>query len=169
MQQNSSNSKVIKRKKVSVYTRKLKDGEVVPMVVDRAFKRVFADENHLERLNLLLGVVLNKKVNVIRILNNELIGRSRKTRKRAVDLVYEVEDYGLCNIEVNSALKWSRERNFGYLCRVIGEDDYLDVSEDEYAALKALRAMNGETYEKVDEVFSTKNAQISEYEAKIEE
>ena len=131
MQQNSSNSKVIKRKKVSVYTRKLKDGEVVPMVVDRAFKRVFADENHLERLNLLLGVVLNKKVNVIRILNNELIGRSRKTRKRAVDLVCEVEDYGLCNIEVNSALKWSRERNFGYLCRVIGEDDYLDVSEDE--------------------------------------
>ena len=45
----------------------------------------------------------------------------------------------------------------------------LDVSEDEYAALKALRAMNGETYEKVDEVFSTKNEQISEYEAKIEE
>lgn len=45
----------------------------------------------------------------------------------------------------------------------------LDVSEEEYTALKALRAMNGETYEKVDEVFSTKNEQISEYEAKIEE
>ena len=131
MQKNSSSLKDIKRKKVSIYTRKLKDGEVVPMVVDRAFKRVFADENHLERLNLLLGVVLDKKVNVIRIINNELIGRSRKTRKRAVDLVCEVEDYGLCNIEVNSSLKWSHERNFGYLCRVIGEDDYLDIPEDE--------------------------------------
>ena len=68
MQKSCSSLKGIKRKKVSVYTRKLKDREVVPMVVDRAFKRVFADENHLERLNLLLGVVLDKKVNVIRIL-----------------------------------------------------------------------------------------------------
>ena len=55
MQNNSSNSKGIKRKKVNIYTRKLKDGEVVPMVVDRAFKRVFADENHLERLNFAFG------------------------------------------------------------------------------------------------------------------
>ena len=48
MQKSCSSLKGIKRKKVSVYTRKLKDREVVPMVVDRAFKRVFADENHLE-------------------------------------------------------------------------------------------------------------------------
>ena len=131
MEKNSSNSKSLKRKKVSVYTRKLKDGEVVPMLVDRAFKKVFADENHLERLNLLLRVVLDKKVKVIRIINNELIGRSRKTRKRAVDLVCEVDGYGICNIEVNSSINWSKERNFGYLCRVIGEDDYLNAVEDE--------------------------------------
>ena len=131
MSKNSSSLKGIKRKKVSIYTRQLKDGEVVPLVVDRAFKKVFADENHLERLELLLEVVLDKKVKVIRIINNELIGRSRRTRKRAVDLVCEVDGYGICNIEVNSSIKWSKERNLGYLCRVMGEDDYLDIPEDE--------------------------------------
>lgn len=42
--------KRIKGKKVSVYTRKFEPKEVVPMIVDRSFKKVFADENHLEKI-----------------------------------------------------------------------------------------------------------------------
>ncbi len=100
--------KRIKGKKVSVYTRKLKPKEVVPMIVDRSFKKLFADENHLERLNLLLSTVLNKEVKVIRIINNELIDLTRKIKKRAVDLVCEVEGEGLCNIEINSSFIWAK-------------------------------------------------------------
>ena len=129
MQQNNSDLKRIKRKKVSIYTRKLKDGEVVPMLVDRSFKKVFADEKHLERLNYLLSTVLNREVKVIRIINNELIGITRKIKKRAVDLVCEVEGKGLCNIEVNSSFIWAKERNFKYLCRLIGGQDYLETNE----------------------------------------
>ncbi len=129
MQQNNSDLKRVKRKKVSIYTRKLKDGEVVPMLVDRSFKKVFADEQHLERLNYLLSTVLNREVKVIRIINNELIGITRKIKKRAVDLVCEVEGKGLCNIEVNSSFIWAKERNFKYLCRLIGGQDYLETNE----------------------------------------
>lgn len=82
MQQNNSDLKRVKRKKVSIYTRRLKDGEVVPMLVDRSFKKVFADEKHLERLNYLLSTVLNREVKVIRIINNELIGITRKIKKK---------------------------------------------------------------------------------------
>ena len=121
--------KRIKGKKVSVYTRKLKPKQVVPMIVDRSFKKVFADENHLERLNLLLSTVLNKEVKVIRIINNELIGLTRKIKKRAVDLVCEVEGEGLCNIEINSSFIWAKGRNFKYLCRLIGQQDYLENSK----------------------------------------
>ena len=112
-----------------MYTRKLKPKEVVPMIVDRSFKKVFADENHLERLNLLLSTVLNKEVKVIRIINNELIGQTRKIKKRAVDLVCEIEGEGLCNIEINSSFIWSKERKFKYLCRLIGQQDYLENSK----------------------------------------
>ena len=121
--------KRIKGKKVSVYTRELEPGEVVPMLVDRSFKKVFADENHLERLDMLLSTVLNKDVKVIRIINNELIGLARKIKKRAVDLVCEIEGEGLCNIEINSSFIWSKERNFKYLCRLIGQQDYLENSK----------------------------------------
>ena len=129
MQQNNSDLKRVKGKKVSIYTRRLKDGEVVPMLVDRSFKKVFADEKHLERLNYLLSTVLNREVKVIRIINNELIGITRKIKKRAVDLVCEVEGKGLCNIEVNSSFIWAKERNFKYLCRLIGGQDYLETNE----------------------------------------
>lgn len=129
MQQNSSDLKRVKGKKISIYTRQLKDGEVVPMLVDRSFKKVFADEKHLERLNYLLSTVLNREVKVIRIINNELIGITRKIKKRAVDLVCEVEGKGLCNIEVNSSFIWAKERNFKYLCRLIGGQDYLETNK----------------------------------------
>ena len=39
------------------------------------------------------------------------------------------EGKGLCNIEVNSSFIWAKERNFKYLCRLIGGQDYLETNE----------------------------------------
>ena len=49
-------------------------GEVVPLMSDNLFKKVYADTKHLERLNYLLSSIFDKEVKVIKILNNELIG-----------------------------------------------------------------------------------------------
>lgn len=52
----------------------------------------------------------------------------------------EVEGKGLCNIEVNSSFIWDKERNFKYLCRLIGGQDYLETNE-----------VDSDTHEVVDE------------------
>ena len=77
-------NKVIEKRKGSLRGNHLPKGEVVPLMSDSLFKKVYADSNHLERLNYLLSIILKKDVKVIRILNDELIGDSRLNRKKSV-------------------------------------------------------------------------------------
>ena len=60
----------------------LAEGEVVPLMSDNLFKKVYGDSNHLERLDYLLSSILDKDVKVIEILNNELIGDYRLNQKK---------------------------------------------------------------------------------------
>lgn len=85
-------------------------------------------------------------------------------------LVYSYEDQSYYRVqytkddETNSVTLGNKEKTF-----------IMDVSESELSALKALKALNGDTYEKIDEVFSEKdttietlNNSISEKETSIE-
>ena len=88
--------------KNNLYMDILDSDEVIPMYYDNLFKLVFADENHLERLNSFLSIILKKDVKVISLLNTDLIGNNRKNKKNTVDLVCKL-DYEFVSIEVNTS------------------------------------------------------------------
>ena len=55
----------IKKRKGTLRGDVLPIGEVVPLMNDVLFKKVYGDINHLERLNYLLSSIFGKEVNVI--------------------------------------------------------------------------------------------------------
>lgn len=86
--------------------------------------------------------------------------------------VCEVYDgYALCyDYEAGEYFRQCYEKNEDNV--VVGERVkcfILDVSEEEYAALNALRAMNGETFAKVDEAFSTLQSENDNYSNTVAE
>ena len=81
---------------------RLAKGEVIPLMSDNLFKKVYGDTEHLERLNYLLSSILDKDVKVIKILNNELIGDYRLNQKKYVDLVCKIGEFDYVNVDVNT-------------------------------------------------------------------
>ncbi len=94
-------------------------GEVVPLISDNLFKKVFGDINHLERLNYLLSSIFDKEVNVIEILNDELIGNYRLNSKKCVDLVCKIGEFDYVNVEVNTVYgAYEIDRNAEFIFRL---------------------------------------------------
>ena len=101
------------------YIRKLEKGKMIPLIFDLAFKKVFGDINHKERLELLLSSILNEEVKVIDIMNNELIGDNKKDKRNAVDLVCKLKNEKYVNIEVNTSYgSYVKNRNILFLFRL---------------------------------------------------
>ena len=71
-----------KQRKGSLRCTRLSKGEVVPLMSDNLFKKVYGDAKYLERLNYLLSRILDKDVKGIEILNDELIGDYRLNQKK---------------------------------------------------------------------------------------
>lgn len=91
--------------------------------------------------------------------------------------------YAICEVYDDYALVYDLENNsYARVSYTKDEDNVvlgdfettyiLDVTESELAALKVVKAMNGESFEKVDETFSKipeLETKVSEFETKIEE
>ena len=52
-----------KKREETLRETRLPKGEVIPLMSDVLFKKVYGDSNHLERLNYLLSSIFNKEVN----------------------------------------------------------------------------------------------------------
>ena len=97
----------------------LPKGEVVPLMSDVLFKKVYGDSNHLERLNYLLSSIFNKEVNVIKILNDELLGEYRLNSTKYVDLVCKIGEFDYVNVEVNTSYAaYEIDRNVDFIFRL---------------------------------------------------
>ena len=109
----------IKKRKGTLRGDVLPIGEVVPLMSDVLFKKVYGDINHLERLNYLLSSILDKDVKVIKILNNELIGDYRLNQKKYVDLVCKIGEFDYVNVEVNTVYNaYEIDRNVEFIFRL---------------------------------------------------
>ena len=98
---------------------RLPKGEVVPLMSDVLFKKVYGDSNHLERLNYLLSSIFNKEVNVIEILNDELLGEYRLNSTKYVDLVCKIGEFDYVNVEVNTSYaSYEIDRNVDFVFRL---------------------------------------------------
>ena len=94
-------------------------GEVIPLMSDVLFKKVYGDTNHLERLNYLLSSIFGKEVNVIEILNDELLGEYRLNSTKYVDLVCKIGEYDYVNVEVNTSYaSYEIDRNVDFVLRL---------------------------------------------------
>lgn len=94
-----------------------------------------------------------------------------------------VFQYGICEVYDDYALVYNYENGSYYRVSYSKEEDsvslgefeqtyILDVTESELAALKVVKAMNGESFEKVDETFSKigeLEGKISDFETKLAE
>lgn len=109
----------IKKRKGTLRGDVLPIGEVVPLMSDVLFKKVYGDINHLERLNYLLSSIFGKEVNVIEILNDELLGEYRLNSTKYVDLVCKIGEYDYVNVEVNTSYaSYEIDRNVDFVFRL---------------------------------------------------
>ncbi len=123
---------------------RLAKGEVIPLMSDNLFKKVYGDTEHLERLNYLLSSILDKDVKVIKILNNELIGDYRLNQKKYVDLVCKIGEFDYVNVEVNTVYNaYEIDRNVEFIFRLASashkpDKNYLKKKEKELEKLKSI-------------------------------
>ena len=102
--------------------RRLDKDEVIPLIYDPLFKLVFGDINHLDRLNYLLSIILNKKVEVIELLPNDLIEDNRINKKNEVDLLCKL-DKEYVSIEINTDFDDTIvKRNYTYISRLLSKE-----------------------------------------------
>ena len=121
--------------------RKLKDGEIISLGYDLLFKKVFADDNNIERLEGLISAWLNVDYKEIkgrvRIINNQKPLENRKDKKQEYDVVgyINLESGGIIlNIEINMTKGSILLRNFIYAANLFtrqfnNKDDYKNVSQ----------------------------------------
>ena len=112
----------------------LPEGEVIPLMSDVLFKKVYGDTNHLERLNYLLSSIFGKEVNVIEILNDELLGEYRLNSTKYVDLVCKIGEYEYVNVEVNTSYaSYEIDRNVDFVFRLAsaGRKSNCNLSREE--------------------------------------
>ena len=67
---------------------------------DSFFKEVINPEYDSERLESLLGVMLERKVKILRILPNDSTRISDETSLLITDIIVELEDGSLANVEI---------------------------------------------------------------------
>ena len=105
------------------YTKRiLGEDEVIPLIYDTLFKLVFGDINHLDRLNYLLSTILNKNVEVIELLPNDLIEDNRVNKKNEVDLLCKL-DKEYVSIEINTDFDDAIvKRNYAYISRLLSKE-----------------------------------------------
>lgn len=105
------------------YTKRiLGEDEVIPLIYDTLFKLVFGDINHLDRLNYLLSTILNKNVEVIELLPNDLIENNRVNKKNEVDLLCKL-DKEYVSIEINTDFDDAIvKRNYAYISRLLSKE-----------------------------------------------
>ena len=97
----------------------LPEGEVIPLMSDVLFKKVYGDSNHLERLNYLLSSIFGKEVSVVEILNDELLGEYRLNSTKYVDLVCKIGEFDYVNVEVNTSYAaYEIDRNVDFVFRL---------------------------------------------------
>lgn len=102
--------------------RSLGPDEVIPLIYDTLFKLVFGDINHLDRLNYLLSTILNKNVEVIELLPNDLIEDNRVNKKNEVDLLCKL-DKEYVSIEINTDFDDAIvKRNYAYISRLLSKE-----------------------------------------------
>lgn len=110
------------RKNKRYTKRRLGEDEVIPLIYDPLFKLVFGDINHLERLNYLLSTILNKDVEVIELLPNDLIDDNRVNKKNEVDLLCKL-DKEYVSIEINTDFDDAIvKRNYAYISRLLSKE-----------------------------------------------
>ena len=109
----------IEKRKGTLRGEILPEGEVIPLMSDVLFKKVYGDTKHLERLNYLLSSIFGKEVSVIEILNDELLGEYRLNSTKYVDLVCKIGEYEYVNVEVNTSYaSYEIDRNVDFVFRL---------------------------------------------------
>lgn len=119
--------------KINSYTKELGDDETIPIWFDKHFKLLFGDKNHLDRTKYLISCVLNKEIDEIEFIDNELIEDNRIDKINTVDLVARF-DCEYVSIEANSSFgDIIKNRNLAFLFRI--QSRQLKSGED-YTKLK---------------------------------
>ena len=122
-------------------TKELKNGEIISLGYDLLFKKVFADDNNIERLEGLIGAWLNVDYKEIKgrvkILNNQKSLENRKDKEQEYDIAgyINLESGGIIlNIEINMTRGSVLLRNFTYAANMFSrqfdnKDDYKKASQ----------------------------------------
>ena len=132
--------------------RKRKPGEIIPLCYDRLFKKVFADPNHIERLEALvsigLGVPLEDIKGRVSLLNSERVTYEEKEKKQVLDVIAEIKYLNKkvyrINIEVNLDKASTLLKGIAYGSALFGSS--LKVSED-YSDIPGMIQISFDDYE----------------------
>ena len=132
----------------------IKKGEYLPIMYDRLFKKVFGDNNYLERLCALLSIILNVPVSYfkgnIKIVNNEKVLNHFNDKQEYLDVVIEVSENDRVKEKINIEINYSNKaikRNLLYAFGSIGNTlkvvenynnvpKYIQINFDNYNAVK---------------------------------
>ena len=128
--------------------------EWIPIEYDKVFKKVFGDNNYIERLNALLALIFDVSPDFFkgrtRIVNNEKILNHHDDKQEYLDIVIEVSDKNRVkeriNIEVNFSKK-NTKRNLLYAFGSIGNSiktsenynkvpNFIQINFDNYNAIE---------------------------------
>lgn len=100
----------------------LKEGEMIPIVVDYVFTNIFNNPNRIILLENFLSCYLEIPVNElkgkVKLLNRNLILEHKRKANKQVDLLVDIKGEKI-NIEMqNQMLKGIIDRNIAFACKV---------------------------------------------------
>ena len=85
---------------------------------DEAFKNIFLKEENFDLLEEVLYTVLDTRVKILRVRNNELFKENYSIKKKIVDAVIEANNK-VVEIEINNErVDFYRPRNMAYICNL---------------------------------------------------
>ena len=139
-------------KKKKKEERKRMPGEIIPLCYDKLFKKVFADVDHVERLEALvsigLGVPMEDVKGRVSLLNSERVVYDKKQKKQILDVVAEIKYPNKrttrIDIEVNLDEASTLLKGIAYGSGVFGSG--LKVSED-YSDIPGMIQLAFDKYE----------------------
>lgn len=95
----------------------------IPYYFDLMFYKIFGDDNDLESIIYLFELLLDIKVDSLRILNDKVVGDKIKTKKSFLDLLLLINEKIKVNIEVNTdTSQIIKERNINFILKVVSND-----------------------------------------------
>lgn len=108
----------------------LKEGELIPLIYDKMFKKVFGNPDNPEPIRYLIQCVLKEKILNVQLLPQDIIGDNHNDKKNSVDVIVTLEDGRKVIVEANTNFDVSiRKRNMRFISRVMSQE--LDEG-DEY-------------------------------------